>query len=238
MEQRRVQCIDFGISPYRPLWQLQKRIVAKKLKSVTPDFLLLGEHLPVYTLGKRADNANILKKESFLEQMSIPVYRVERGGDVTWHGPGQMVCYPLFGLKEQGLDLDRFVDLLEEAVIETLKAFELEGAREAGMRGVWVKRMKIASIGLAVKGWVTYHGLAINVSPDLSFFDWIIPCGIKNVKMCSISAMKKEPVSVAKVKAVFLEVMSRLFHLEICPVNAKDGNKINNNGSNLLLTVL
>ncbi len=217
MVRAKTHYFDFRISPYESLWILQKRLVGMKIKSDLPDFLLLGEHLPVYTLGKGADLANILRGKTFFEKKGIPFYRVERGGDVTWHGPGQMVCYPLFDLQQMGLDLYRFVYLLEEAVIETLKIFGVEGSRTPGMRGVWAKNRKVASIGVAVKGGITYHGLAININPDLSYFDWIIPCGIRGVKMCSLSSLRGEHIPLTQVKTAFLETMARLFHLDICP---------------------
>jgi lipoate-protein ligase B len=223
---KKAYCLDLGIFEYEPVWDFQKRIVEAKISQSLPDILILVEHLPVYTMGKGADSGHLLIEADVLKEENIPLFNVERGGDITWHGPGQLVCYPVFSLNRKNGDLHRFVYLLEEAIILTLKEFKLDGRREENARGVWVDDKKIASIGLAVRGRTVYHGVALNISPDMSFFDWIIPCGLSDVRMCSMSNLLGKPVSVAMVKEVYMGMMAGLFGLLLSPITLKEACKI------------
>ena len=183
---------DFGLSAYQEIWARQTALVDERLAGTIGDTLLLGEHLPVITLGRNTHAENLLNP-------SIPVIAIERGGDVTYHGPGQLVAYPIFALPPERRDLHRFLRDLEEAIILTLAQFGLQGTRKAGWTGVWAptrniegleepRLLKIASIGVAVRKWVTYHGLALNVNPDLAQFAQINPCGLPSQTMTSIQA--------------------------------------------------
>jgi len=199
---------DFGMEGYEPVWAMQTRLVEERLTGATGDTLLIGEHFPVITLGRNTHPENLLSP-------SIPVISVERGGDVTYHGPGQLIAYPIFLLPPECRDLHRFLRDLEEVIILTIAEFGLVGLRNPGWTGVWVKDkvtgelLKLASIGVAVRKWVTYHGLALNVNPEFSHFDQINPCGLQSQVMTSMQAQLNRKVSIAAVK----EVMLRQFRL-------------------------
>lgn len=204
------QVQDFGLSDYETIWALQKERVQQRLNDEIPDTLLIGEHPPVITLGRGAHRENLLNP-------TIPVLAIERGGDVTYHGPGQLIGYPIFLLPEGKRDLHLYLRTLEEAIIQTLADFGLEGTRNSGWTGAWVKSprtgqfMKIASIGVAVKKWVTYHGIALNVSTDLTHFRQINPCGLESQVMTSMETLLEKPVSLESVKSSFIRHVQALF---------------------------
>lgn len=201
---------DFGLCDYQAVWLCQKERVAERLADAVPDTLLLGEHPPVITLGRGSHAENLLDP-------SIPVVEIERGGDVTFHGPGQLIAYPILKLEGPYRDLHRYLRDLEEAVICTLADFGLEGERNPGLTGVWVlhpclgQRFKIASIGVAVKQWVTYHGLALNVSTDLGYYRQINPCGLDSQVMTSLEVLLGKPVEMAAVKQSLTRHLQALF---------------------------
>lgn len=201
---------DFGLAEYETVWALQKDLVQRRIRDEIPDALLLGEHPPVITLGRGTHAENLLNPD-------IPVISVERGGDVTFHGPGQLIAYPIFKLPPGKRDLHAYLRDLEEALILTLRAFGLEGVRNPGWTGVWAQHpesgqlMKLASIGVAVRQWVTYHGIALNVGTDLRYFRQINPCGLESQVMTSLEAQLARPVSVNSVKPVFIEAMQNVF---------------------------
>ncbi len=214
---------DFGLDHYHRIWKLQKELVVKKIKASYPEIILIGEHHPVYTLGKKGNIQNIRVPLHFLKSMGCKIYRIERGGDITWHGPGQMVCYPIFNIKRLNLTLHDLVFLLEETAIKTLNEFDIKGVRINGMRGVWTEQGKIASIGLAIKQGISFHGLALNVRPDLSFFDLILPCGLKDVKVCSIASITGTETDMKKVKDIFIKKMAGTFNLNVLePVSVEE----------------
>ncbi len=192
---------DFGLTDYQTVWAWQQSLVQERLAGKIPDTVLMGEHPPVYTLGRGTHAENLLNPD-------IPAIKIERGGDVTYHGPGQLIAYPILQLPEGQRDLHRYLRHLEEAIILTLKDFGIEGLRNPGWTGVWVADpqsgalLKLASIGVAVKQWVTYHGLALNVSTDLAAFSQINPCGLQSEVMTSMQALLKQPIAVDSVKPV------------------------------------
>ncbi|MGQ0640999.1 MAG: lipoyl(octanoyl) transferase LipB, partial [Gemmatimonadaceae bacterium] len=158
--------------------------------ALSDDVLLLVEHPPVVTLGRAAQSARVTVPEALLTSRGVQVFDVERGGDVTFHGPGQLVGYPIFDLKGHKQDLHWYLRQLEEALILALREYDLTGIRNAGYTGVWVdsdRPRKIASIGVHARDWVTWHGFALNVRTNLEFFDLIVPCGIESVQMTSIA---------------------------------------------------
>ena len=190
---------DLGRMPYADAWALQKRLLEAIGEGTSPETLLLVEHDPVITLGRKAGaDANVL------DAGAMPVLAIERGGDATYHGPGQLVGYPLIRLTDGERDLHRYLRNLEELVIRTLADFGLEGRREPGLTGVWVEGRKLASLGVAVRKWVTYHGLALNVSCDLGGFARLNPCGLESQVMASMATFLGREVPLAEVKARLL----------------------------------
>lgn len=185
---RRLVVRDLGVRPYAAVLELQRTLARQRLAGeLTDDHLLLVEHEPVVTLGRgtRAESLPITAAE--LARRGILQYEVERGGDVTFHGPGQLVGYPILNLREYREDLHWYLRTLEEGLIQGLEALGIPAERNPGLTGVWTRGRKIASIGIHVKQWVTYHGFALNVNTDLSYFDLIVPCGIRDVVMTSVA---------------------------------------------------
>ncbi len=197
--------VDFGLTDYVSIYEEQKRYLHLKLEHLDtqPDVLLMGEHPHVITTGRGTKPQNI-------GAPSCPVIEIERGGDVTYHGPGQLVAYPIRHLKEGERDLHQYLRDLESVIINTLKPFGIEGFRNQGLTGVWVcdemgRKRKIASIGVAVKKWVTYHGIALNVDTDLSYFQQINPCGLDSQVMTSMSQILSKPLTPEEVKPTFIK---------------------------------
>ena len=176
-----------GTVPYRPTWELQDELADQRRGRRIGDRLLLLEHVPVYTIGRGGDAANMLATPDHLREIGAELIRIDRGGDITFHGPGQLVAYPIVELRDP-LDLRRYVRILEAAIIDTAAAFGVEAARLEGHPGIWVdKDRKLAAIGVRVKRGVTTHGLALNVNTDLRWFDEMIPCGIPNKDVTSLA---------------------------------------------------
>ena len=169
---------------YLAALELQEQLVQRKQREISPDILLFVEHAPVYTLGRGGDESNVLAPQE------VPVYRTGRGGDVTYHGPGQLVVYPIIDLRSKlRKDVHRYVRNLELSAIRTLKDFALNGARRPPYTGIWLSDRKIAAIGVAVRRCITFHGLALNVNTDLSYFKRIVPCGLA---WADVTSMERE----------------------------------------------
>ena len=186
--------IDLGLIDYQKAWDLQRHLWAKRVAGKVPDLLLLLEHPHVITLGRRGNRSHLIASAEVLEAMSIPLFHIERGGDVTYHGPGQLVVYPILDLKGYGYRLIRYIDQLEEVILRVLKEVGIEGRRDSLNRGVWVNGDKIASIGVTIKRWISFHGLALNYDTDLTYFDLIHPCGLEGKKMTSIARVLGEKI--------------------------------------------
>ncbi|MCJ7705891.1 MAG: lipoyl(octanoyl) transferase LipB, partial [Desulfobacterales bacterium] len=154
--------IDLGLIDYEKAWELQHRLWLKRIEGELPDLLLILEHPHVITLGRRGERSHLLISPDVLDAMKIPLFHTERGGDVTYHGPGQIVVYPILNLKDYGYRLIRYVSQLEEVILSVLRDFGIEGKRDLSNRGVWAEGEKIASIGVAIKRWVSFHGIALN----------------------------------------------------------------------------
>lgn len=208
---RQALVLDLATRDYGRTLELQRELQKLRMEGGVPDCLLVLEHPPTLTLGRAGDVRNILVGKDRLVREGIGVYSVERGGDVTYHGPGQLVGYPILDLKDYEQDLHRLVERLEEVLIRTLAAFGIEAGRRDGFPGVWVQEAKIASIGLAVTRWVTMHGFALNVHPDLRHFGMINPCGLQGVSMTSMSALLGRQVNVEEVKNRVVEEMAGEF---------------------------
>jgi len=187
--------LDLGLIDYKEAWDLQRHLWKKRVAGEVPDLLLLLEHPHVITLGRRGNRSHLIASPEVLESMSIPLFHIERGGDVTYHGPGQLVAYPILDLKSYGYRVIRYVDQLEEVLLCVLRDFGIEGKRDSLNRGVWVNGDKIASIGVTIKRWVSFHGLALNYDTNLKYFDLIHPCGLEGKKMTSMVNILEKKVS-------------------------------------------
>jgi lipoate-protein ligase B len=184
-----------GLIDYKEAWDLQLHLWLRRVKGELPNLLILLEHPHVITLGRRGNRSNLIVSPEVLEAMKIPIFHVERGGDITYHGPGQMVVYPILDLKDYGYRLFRYVDQLEEVLLHVLRDYGIEGRRNPSNRGVWVNGDKIASIGVAIKQWVSFHGFALNYETDLKYFELINPCGLEGKKMTSLAKILETNIS-------------------------------------------
>lgn len=186
---RELLVVDLGRLAYADALALQREVARARIAGeVDEDLLLLVEHPPVITLGRSSKSAHMLATPEYLQQRGVELFEVERGGDVTFHGPGQLVGYPIIDLKRHRRDLHWYLRQVEEFLIKALATYGLIGSRKAQYTGVWIDDRKIASIGVHARDWVTWHGFALNVATDLAYFDLIVPCGIPSVTMTSVNA--------------------------------------------------
>ena len=205
--------LDLGRAPYGPTSRLQERL-REEVRTADREraCLVLVEHdPPVITLGRGADEAHVTASRERIRAMGVEVHESARGGDVTWHGPGQLVGYPILRLDLHGRDVRRYLRDLEEVLIRLLARYGLEGRRAEGMTGVWLGREKVAAIGVAIRRWVTWHGIAVNVADCLDAFDLIVPCGIRDYGVTSLAKALAREVSVAEVKPHLVECMVEVF---------------------------
>jgi lipoyl(octanoyl) transferase len=175
---RKCQVRELGRIGYGPALELQQELIAARKAGTAPDHLLLLEHPHVITLGRNGHAENLLASAEIMERAGISFFPTDRGGDVTYHGPGQLVAYPIMDLREWKRDVGAFVRAIEQTIIDTLADYGIEGGRIPKLTGVWVGDRKIAAIGVHISRWVTSHGLALNVSTDMSYFQYIVPCGL------------------------------------------------------------
>lgn len=210
-----------GTVPYTEAEALQRRIRAAVKDGSGPEHLLLLEHPHVFTLGRNADGSDVLAPRAWLEAQGVEVHECDRGGQVTYHGPGQLVGYPIVDLDPDRRDLRRYVRDLQEVLIRTLGDFGLNARRREGKDfiGVWVGDAKIASIGVHVSRWVTTHGFALNVSTDLSWFGRIVPCGLSRVEMASIESLTGRTVPVPEVAETLTGHFADVFGRELAPLD-------------------
>jgi lipoate-protein ligase B len=204
-----------GKVPYRKALEIQLKLLEMRVNGEIGDTLLLLEHPPTFTIGRRGNMGNLLAAKNYLSKAGIHFEVISRGGDITYHGPGQLVGYPIMDLNGMGRDVHKYLRNLEETIIVSLRDFGIRGRRIKGITGVWAKWHKIASIGVGVKRWVTYHGFALNVNTDLSYFDMIVPCGIENVKMTSIQRWlgKKEYIDMPEAEDSIVKAFSQVFNI-------------------------
>ncbi len=186
---RSLDACTLGPLSYRDGLALQEGLVNARSEGRTGDWLLFPDHPPVLTMGRGGSRESLKVTPEVLEQRGIELFEVARGGDLTWHGPGQAVGYLVVGLDRCDRDLHRFLRAIERSIVEVLRGLGLDAGTVTGRTGVWVAEEKIASIGIAVRRWVSYHGFALNVSPDLKYFDLIHPCGLKDVRMTSLETL-------------------------------------------------
>ena len=206
----RIKIIDLGFLDYKNSWNFQKELQKKVLNGDCLDSIIFVEHDSVYTFGKNSDKSNLLvSKDS-----KIKIYETERGGEITYHGPGQIVCYPILNLKNFKQSVTWYMRALEEVIIETLKLFNIKASRKNGLTGVWVKDEKIGAQGVRMTKWVTMHGFALNVNTDLRFFNDIIPCGIKDFGVTSIEKIIGKEQDLSKVKEHILISFAKVFNIK------------------------
>ena len=206
-ESQKIFIQDLGFKKYKSVLSLQKKLQKQRIAGNTQDTLILVEHEPVYTLGKNANQHHLLQSRD----KSVEVHRIERGGDVTFHGPGQLVGYPILDLRNYKKSVSWYMRTLEELTIRVLKEFDIKGSRIKGLTGVWVGNKKIAAQGVRISRWVTMHGFSINVCPQLSYYDGIIPCGIFDYDVTSMEECLNKKLSVKKIKNSVSEIFLELF---------------------------
>ena len=204
---------DLGRIDYQAAYHIQRDTVDRVIAGYAST-LLLCEHEPVFTLGRVSTEKNILTSIEQIKKYGAVIIRIDRGGEVTFHGHGQLVIYPIFQLTHFGKDLKLYMGKLEQVAIDLLQHFGIVANRIFGQRGVWVDKKKVASIGIGVRKWVSYHGMAINVNTDLRFFSMIKPCGL-NVQMTSIAQIKNQETNFKEVKQKTIECFAKNFHLNI-----------------------
>lgn len=229
---KKVELQELGLKDYKETWEYQevlfKGILDQKVKNrreetntPTPNYLLFVEHPHVYTLGKSGDISNLLLNEEQLKQKNASFYKINRGGDITYHGPGQLVGYPLLDLENFFSDIHKYLRLLEEAIILTIKEYGLQAERSEGETGVWLDvgtpfARKICAMGVRASRWVTMHGFAFNVNSDLGYFDNIIPCGIRDKAVTSLNVELGTPeVPMEEVKEKVKKHFATLFEAEL-----------------------
>ena len=204
---------DLGLIDYVHAFDLQKKTVLEVIQGAA-DTLFLCEHPTVLTLGRLADEKNFLTAPKDIQSQGIKILPIDRGGEVTLHAPGQIVTYPIFNLNHFGRDLKHFLYRLEQVAIDLLQDFDIVARRISDQRGVWVKEEKIASLGIGVKKWVSFHGMAVNVNTDLNLFSMIKPCGL-DVKMTSIGKLIGKSVDMKDVKEKIVKQYCRHFDLTV-----------------------
>jgi lipoyl(octanoyl) transferase len=225
---------DLGHAPYKPVWELQERLqkhlIEEKIRMRSepeiprsPDFLLFVEHPHVYTLGKSGDVSHLLASETDLEDTHATFVKIDRGGDITYHGPGQIVGYPIMDLDRHFTDIHKYLRLLEEVIIRVCADFGLEAIRIEKLTGVWVNGKKVCAMGIKCSRWVTMHGFALNVNTQLEYFGQIVPCGITDRGVTSLKELTGAEVDTRFVKTLLLKHIEDVFeiktmHLETLPV--------------------
>ena len=210
----RAAVMNLGLVPYEEAWSLQRAVAAEVAEGSRPDTILLLEHPPTVTTGRRTEESEL----HIPEDAEVDVVATDRGGKSTFHGPGQLVCYPIFDLTRHGQDVKRYCRDLEEALIVTLHSIGVEGQRVDGLTGVWLTRppRKIASIGIHISKWVTTHGYALNVDLDPApFTQWITACGLEDTAFTTIARELGRPVTVEEVRAPALDALAAVFELEL-----------------------
>ncbi|MBI3282198.1 MAG: lipoyl(octanoyl) transferase LipB [Acidobacteria bacterium] len=210
---RKCQVRHLGRLAYQPAFELQRELVDQRKRGLIPDQLLFVEHPHVITLGRNGRLDNLLAGEEVLRRAGIEFHYTDRGGDITYHGPGQVVCYPILDLREWRRDVVAYVRALEQAIIDMLAAFGIQAGRLAGATGVWVEGKKIAAIGVHISRWVTSHGFALNVDVDLRYFQYIVPCGLAK----PVTSLREQGAAATResVCAVLAEQLASQFGFEL-----------------------
>jgi lipoyl(octanoyl) transferase len=216
---------QLGIVDYASALELQKEKVAQRKGGAIPDTLLLLEHPHVYTLGRNANSGNVLVSAEFLASRGAQVFRTDRGGDVTYHGPGQLVGYPILDLTQHRRDISWYMRTLEEVFIRTAHDYGIEAARSASAAGVWIGNEKLVAMGVHLSRWVTSHGFALNVNTDLSYFESIVPCGLRGKGVASLAKLLGGPLEMGEVTERVMEHFGAVFGLEIIETVCQNGGR-------------
>jgi lipoyl(octanoyl) transferase len=212
MINRSLTYCDLGLIGYKEAWDLQKELFDLRVQNKVDDLFLLCEHPHTYTLGKTAHIENLVGTDEYLEENQISVFNIDRGGDITYHGPGQIVGYPIISLTEWKQDTHKYLRVLEEIIVKTCADFDLNAGRIDKLTGVWINNKKIAAIGIKVSRWITMHGFAFNVNTDLSLFNGIIPCGIQDKEVTSLKRELGKEIPVSDVKHSLLKYFKEIFN--------------------------
>jgi len=219
MSKKTVQFLSAGKVAFQEAWALQQQIFERVKELHMPGTVLMMEHFPVYTLGKTAHKAHLLLSEIELREKGISVFEIDRGGSVTFHGPGQFVAYPILNMHDFYLDVHRYLRDLEEVIILLLQSFGISAQRKTStapgenFTGVWVQDAKICALGVRFSHWTTMHGLALNVQPDLNFFNGIIPCGIRDKEVTSMQKIASCGFLQTEIEARFLQYFAEVFQI-------------------------
>ena len=231
MKNKKIILRDIGKSSFSDAWQYQEEIFKKTIdqkienrssesKIETDNFLIITEHNPVYTIGKSGDISNLLLNDDEMKTKGIEFHKINRGGDITYHGPGQIMGYPIIDLDNFFTDINLYLRKLEEVIINTLKSYDLIGFTIKGETGVWVKdnnglSKKVCAFGIRASRWVTMHGFSFNVNPELNYFKNIIPCGIKDKGVTSVSELKKSNIEMNQIKQILYKNFAESFSAEL-----------------------
>jgi len=218
---RGISGFDLGLISYDESFQLQLELFESIRKNDLPGVLLLLEHPPVITIGSNRSTENLLIEKSVLSEKGIDIVQSNRGGDITLHAPGQLICYPVFNLKYFKKDLTLFVYNLEEVIMETLNIYNITGNRLKKHRGVFTGTKKIASIGLKVRKWITIHGLSLNINIDLSYFENIVACGLKDLPQTSMSEILGKDIPINNVKELIRKSFENIFNMPFDKIRDK-----------------
>ena len=206
--------IDLGIVDYKDAYAFQKKVHSQVRSGILDGVLIFNEHRPVFTIGRSGKKNNLLLHPDVLDSCNVDIINVDRGGDITFHGPGQIVAYPVFDLSRHTKDLHKDLRDLEEVVIIVLSKYDILSFRMKDRTGCWVKEGKIASIGISVSGWVAYHGLALNANVDLQYFNMINPCGLADVKMVSMKNILHQEIDLIQLKSRLIEGFKEVFGIQ------------------------
>ena len=231
MKNKKIILRDIGKSSFSDAWQYQEEIFKKTIdqkienrssesKIETDNFLIITEHNPVYTIGKSGDISNLLLNDNEMKTEGIEFYKINRGGDITYHGPGQIMGYPIIDLDNFFTDINLYLRKLEEVIINTLKSYDLRGFTIKGETGVWVKdnnglSKKVCAFGIRASRWVTMHGFSFNVNPELNYFKNIIPCGIKDKGVTSVSELKNSNIEMNQIKQILYKNFAESFSAKL-----------------------
>jgi lipoate-protein ligase B len=202
--------LDLGRINYESCLKQQLRLHERRRKGLIADAIVIAEHTHIITAGRTFKPCDLPDVE-VLNRSGIKLLHTDRGGSITYHGPGQLVCYPIVDLSRFNRDLHKFLNVLEAVVIDSLNSYNIRASSKSGARGVWVQDRKIASVGIAVKRWVSYHGIAINIDMDMSYFKMINPCGLNSEVMISLSDILRKPISIDEYKERFIKSLDKYF---------------------------
>lgn len=221
MDSQSIPVLEPGIVPYKDAFDFQLALIEQIYKKDLKGIILLLQHSPVITTGSNSSMKNLLTSASSLKNLGIELNSSNRGGDITLHGPGQIICYPVFNLKFFGKDLNLFVYNLEQVIINTIIPFGLSGRRVKKHRGIFIEDKKLASIGLKVRKWISMHGFSLNVNIDLSYFEHIVACGLKNYPQASLSSLLKRDITINDVKEHILKSFETVFNISTEKIHLK-----------------